>query len=156
MQPWRVSAGFTAAIAGATLILGVERLDDLGLYLHLVLAEYGVVVGAHLILALATVAAVICVAVRAAGLADLGRRVNLAERSVRRGEGAANSPTTDSSATPGASGSRTRPAEVGGRSGAALPQPSPGARILGRSGCMPHLPIGVRAPGPGAIDGGDQ
>ena len=59
-------------------------------------------------------------------------------------------------ATPGTSGSRTRPADVGDRSGAALPQPSPGARILGRSGCMPHLLIRVRAAGPGAIDGGDQ
>ena len=41
----------------------------------------------HLALALAAVAAAIYAVARAAGLADLGRRVDLAERSVRRGEG---------------------------------------------------------------------
>ncbi len=41
----------------------------------------------HLAFALATVAAAIYAVARATGLADLGRRVDLAERSVRRGEG---------------------------------------------------------------------
>ena len=41
----------------------------------------------HLGLVLAAVAATLYGVARAAGLADLGRRVDLVERSVRRGEG---------------------------------------------------------------------
>ena len=41
----------------------------------------------HLALALAAVLAALYAVARAAGLADLGRRVDLVERSVRRGEG---------------------------------------------------------------------
>ena len=87
MQPWKISAGLTAAVAGAAFILGIERLHYLRPYRPLFLIEDGLTVGVHLGLGLATVAAIIYVAGRAAGLADLGRRVNLAERSVRRGEG---------------------------------------------------------------------
>ena len=64
MQPWRISTGLTA-----------------------VLAEYGLVIAAHLGLVLAAVAAALYGVARAAGLADLGRRVDLVERSIRRGEG---------------------------------------------------------------------
>ena len=87
MQPWKISAGLTAAIAGVAFILGFERLDYLRPYWPVISAEYGVVIGVHLGLGLATVAAAIYVTARAAGLADLGRRVDLAERSVRQGEG---------------------------------------------------------------------
>ncbi len=43
--------------------------------------------GPHAALALAALAAAIYAVARTTGLADLGRRVDLAERSVRRGEG---------------------------------------------------------------------
>ena len=64
MQPWKISAGLTAAIAGSAVLLAGPRLEYLAPYWPLLLAV-----------------------ARAAGLADLGRRVDLAERSVRRGEG---------------------------------------------------------------------
>ena len=86
MQPWKISAGLTAAIAGSAILLAGPRLEYLAPYWPLILAEHGVLL-VHLALALAAVAAAIYAVARAAGLADLGRRVDLAERSVRRGEG---------------------------------------------------------------------
>ena len=87
MQPWKISAGLTAAIVGSAVLLAGPRLEYLAPYWSLLLAEHGVLLALHLALALAAVAAAIYAVARAAGLADLGRRVDLAERSVRRGEG---------------------------------------------------------------------
>ena len=87
MQPWKISAGLTAAIAGVAFILGTGQLHYLRPYRTLFLTGDGLTIGVHLGLGLATVAAVIYNTARATGLADLGRRVDLAERSVRRGEG---------------------------------------------------------------------
>ena len=87
MQPWKISAGLTAAIAGSAILLAGPRLEYLAPYWPLLLAEHGVLLAVHAGLALAAVAAAIYAIARATGLADLGRRVDLAERSVRRGEG---------------------------------------------------------------------
>ena len=87
MQPWKISAGLTAAIAGSVLLLGGARLAYLSPHWPLILARYGLPVGLHAAFALLTVAAGIYSVGRATGLADLGSRVDLAERSVRRGEG---------------------------------------------------------------------
>ena len=87
MQPWKISAGLTAAITGSAVLLAGPRLEYLAPYWPLLLAEHGVLLALHLALALATVAGTIYAIARAAGLADLGSRVDLAERSVRRGEG---------------------------------------------------------------------
>ena len=53
----------------------------------MILADHGFAMALHVALAFAAVAAAIYGVARSAGLADLGRRVDLAERSVRRGEG---------------------------------------------------------------------
>jgi len=87
MQPWKISAGLTAAIAGSVLLLGGAHLEYLAPHWPLILARHGVPVGLHAALAVITVAAGIYGVGRATGLADLGSRVDLAERSVRRGEG---------------------------------------------------------------------
>ena len=87
MQPWKISAGLTATIAGSVLLLAGARFDYLAPHWPLILAEHGVTLALHLALALAGLAAAIYAAARTTGLADLGRRVDLAERSVRRGEG---------------------------------------------------------------------
>ena len=87
MQPWKISAGLTAAIVGSAILLAGPRLEYLAPYWPLLLAEHGVLLALHLALALATIAAAIYAVARATGLADLGQRVDLAERSVRRGEG---------------------------------------------------------------------
>ena len=87
MQPWKISAGLTAALAGSALLLGGARLDYLAPHWPAILAQHGVALALHAVLALTAVAAAIYVVARTTGLADLGRRVDLAERSVRRGEG---------------------------------------------------------------------
>ena len=87
MQPWRISAGVTAAITGAAFILGIERLDYLAPFRWAILAEHGTAIAMHAGLALVAFAAAIYMAARTGGLADLGRRVDLAERSAMRGEG---------------------------------------------------------------------
>ena len=87
MQPWRISAGLTAALAGAAVLAGGSRLEYLAPFWRVILADYGLTIGLHLGLVLAAIAAALYAAARAAGLADLGRRVDLVERSIRRGEG---------------------------------------------------------------------
>ena len=80
MQPWRISVGLSAALVGSGLLLGGSRLEYLAPFWPVILAEHGIPIVLHSALVLGAVA-------RAAGLADLGRRVDLLERSVRRGEG---------------------------------------------------------------------
>ena len=87
MQPWKISAGLTAALAGSAFLLGGARLEYLAPLWPAILAEHGVALALQAVLALAAVAAAIYAVARTPGLADLGRRVDLAERSVRRGEG---------------------------------------------------------------------
>ena len=87
MQPWKISAGLTAALAGSVVLLVGSRLEYLAPFWPIILADYGVAATLYIGLALTAVAAAIYGLARAAGLADLGRRVDLAERSVRRGEG---------------------------------------------------------------------
>ena len=87
MQAWRVSVGLTVSVAGVALLLAGARLDYLAPYWRVILAEYGVSIAVHVGLALVTVAATFYGAARAVGLADLGRKVDLVERSIRRGEG---------------------------------------------------------------------
>ncbi len=87
MQPWKISVGLTAALAGTAFLLVGPRLDYLAPYWREILADYGIVIGLNAALALAAVAAAVYAVARATGLADLGSRVDLAERSVRRGEG---------------------------------------------------------------------
>ena len=87
MQPWKISAGLTAALAGSAFLLGGSRLAYLAPHWPAILAEYGLTLALHVVLVLSIVAAAIYVVARTTGLADLGSRVDLAERSVRRGEG---------------------------------------------------------------------
>ena len=87
MQPWKISAGLTAAIAGSAVLLAGPRFEFLAPFWTVILANHGILIAVHAGLALAAVAAAIYAVARATGLADLGRRVDLAERSVRRGEG---------------------------------------------------------------------
>ena len=87
MQPWRISVGLTAAIAGAAVLMLGPRLDYLAPYWREILADHGIRIGLNFALALATLAAAIYAIARATGLADLGKRVDLVEQSARRGEG---------------------------------------------------------------------
>ena len=87
MQPWKISAGLTAALAGSAFLIGGSRLEYLAPHWPAILAGHGLALALHAVLALSVVAAAIYMVARVTGLADLGSRVDLAERSVRRGEG---------------------------------------------------------------------
>lgn len=87
MQAWRVSVGLTVSVAGVAILLVGSRLNYLAPYWRVILAEYDVGIAVHVGLAIVTVAAIFYGAARAVGLADLGRKVDLVERSIRRGEG---------------------------------------------------------------------
>ena len=87
MQPWKISVGLSAALVGSAVLLAGSRLEYLVPFWPVILADHGVTVVLHMGLACTAVAAAIYGVARSAGLADLGRRVDLAERSVRRGEG---------------------------------------------------------------------
>ena len=89
MQPWKISAGLTAAHRGVgPSLLAGPRLEYLAPYLAAPPRRTRRLARPALWRShSATVAAAIYAVARAAGLADLGRRVDLAERSVRRGEG---------------------------------------------------------------------
>lgn len=79
--------GLTAALTGAGMIIAGGQLEHLAPYWPVIIANHGVTSAANIALAVATVAAAIYAIARAAGLSDLGRRVDLAERSVQRGAG---------------------------------------------------------------------
>ena len=87
MQPWRTSVGLTTALAGSAALLVPPRLECLAPLWPLIITDHGLGIASHLALVLGAVAAALYAVARAAGLADLGRRVDLVERSVRRGEG---------------------------------------------------------------------
>ena len=78
MQPWRISVGLSAALTGSAVLLAGSRLEYLAPFWPVILAAHGVPIAFHLALALAAVLAALYAVARAAGLSDLGRRVDLA------------------------------------------------------------------------------
>ena len=86
MQPWRISIGFTAVIVAFTLLLGGERYTELNPYWRFIFSEYGAALFWNAGIATTYIALAIYAGARAAGLADMGRKVDLMERSLRRGE----------------------------------------------------------------------
>ena len=85
MQPWKISLGITAIIIALTLMLAGERFAYLQPYLQLIITDYWIPVAWHGVLALVTLMVLIYAAARALGLADMGLKVDLMERSIRRG-----------------------------------------------------------------------
>ena len=86
MQPWKVSVGLTVmSTALAVTTLGGE-LHYLKPYWRVLLADYAVPIALYGGLAILTLAFLFYAGARALGLADVGRKVDLVERSFRRGE----------------------------------------------------------------------
>ena len=87
MQPWKVSIGLTVTALGVAVIFGLPELSYLEPHWKVLLRDYWLTVTLYGGLAVVSFAFSIYAAARSLGLADLGRKVDLAERSIRRGEG---------------------------------------------------------------------
>ena len=87
MQPWKISAGLTAIILALALMLAGESFSYLAPHFQIIVTDYWMPVAWHGGLAVVTLLAVIYATARALGLADMGLKVDLMERSIRRGSG---------------------------------------------------------------------
>ena len=88
MQPWKISVGFTVIILAVAAMVGGEHFAYLQPHLQIIVTDYWMPVAWYGGLAVVTLLAVIYAAARALGLADLGLKVDLMERSIRRGRAA--------------------------------------------------------------------
>ena len=87
MQPWKISIGLTAVILALSLMIAGDHFAYLKPHLRVMLTDHWMPVAWYGGLAVISVAMAIYAAARALGLADMGRKVDLMERSIRRGEG---------------------------------------------------------------------
>ena len=87
MKPIFFGIGVTAAVAGLAVLLVGPRLGFLSPWWGTILRAYGLTLGLHAAAALITSIVVFYALARVVGLADLGRRVDLVERGIRRGSG---------------------------------------------------------------------
>ena len=85
--PWKISFGLTLVIVALSYFLFRERFHYLEPFTSIILADYGLLIAAHLTLLLLATAAVLYAAARSIGLGEHGKKLKLLERSTRRGEG---------------------------------------------------------------------
>ena len=87
MKPIFFGIGITAACGGLAVLLVGPRLDFLSPWWGTILRTYGWELALHAAAAFVTSIVVFYALARLVGLADLGRRVDLVERGIRRGSG---------------------------------------------------------------------
>ena len=87
MQPWKVSIGLTVTALGVAVIFGLPELSYLKPHWKVLLRDSWRPITLYGGLAVVSFAFSIYAGARSVGLADLGRKVDLVERSIRRGEG---------------------------------------------------------------------
>ena len=87
MQPWKISVGFTVIIIAVAAMVGGEHFAYLQPHFQIIAVDYWMSLAWYGGLAIVSLMAVIYAAARALGLADLGLKVDLMERSIRRGGG---------------------------------------------------------------------
>lgn len=87
MQPSHVAIGLTATVLALAALLGGAHVTYLQPYWSVLARNYWFPLAAYGGGAVVAVMFGIYAAARAMGLADLGRKVDLVERSIRRGEG---------------------------------------------------------------------
>ena len=87
MNPWKVSVGLTVTTLGLVALLVLPELSWLRPHWRVFVRDYSLSVALYGGIAVAAYAFSIYALARSIGLADLGRKVDLVERSIRRGEG---------------------------------------------------------------------
>lgn len=87
MHTWRISFGVTLSLAAVLAFYASSRLDFLAPHGRFVAQEYWLPIVIYTFLAAATFMVALAAVLRRLGLHDTGRKVDLVERSLRRGEG---------------------------------------------------------------------
>ena len=87
MQPITVALGLTVTVLALTALLAGPQLAYLAPHTRVLVFEYWPALAAYGALAVVSLVVALYATARAAGLADLGRKVDLVERSIRRGAG---------------------------------------------------------------------
>ena len=87
MQPITVAVGLTVTFLALTVLLCLPEFVYLAPHTRILTARYWPPLTAYGALAILTFLVALYTGARAAGLADLGRKVDLVERSIRRGAG---------------------------------------------------------------------
>ncbi len=87
MKPWKASVGLTVSAGTLGAWALAAELTYLQPFGRLILTDYGWYVAAYGGMALATLAAGFYLATRALGLGAVGRKVDVTEQAIRRGEG---------------------------------------------------------------------
>ena len=87
MKPIFFGIGITAVLGGLAVLLLGSQLDFLSPWWGAILRAYWLTISLHAAAALLTSIVVFYALARVAGLADLGRRLDLVERGIRRGSG---------------------------------------------------------------------
>ena len=87
MRPWKASVGLTASTGAVGAWALAAELTYLQPFGTVILTGYGWYIAAYGGMALATLAAGFYLAARAVGLGAVGRKVDVTEQAIRRGEG---------------------------------------------------------------------
>ena len=87
MYPWRVSLGLTIAVVACLVFAAAARFDYLSPYRQLILTDYWWPITVYTASAVLAIVVALAGVLRSLGLYDVGRKVDLVERSVRRGDG---------------------------------------------------------------------
>ena len=87
MHPWRISFGLTLSLLAILAFYALARFDFLAPYGRFIVQEYWLPISLYTSLAAATFMVGLAALLRRLGLHDVGRKVDLVERSLRRGEG---------------------------------------------------------------------
>ena len=87
MQPITVALGLTMTTLALVALLAGPSFAYLAPHTRVLLSQYWPAFTAYGTLAVFALIVVLYATARAAGLADLGRKVDLVERSIRRGDG---------------------------------------------------------------------
>ena len=87
MQPIAVAVGLTVTILALTALLAGPHFAYLAPHTRVLATQYWPALTAYGVAGVVTLAVAIYATARVLGLADLGRKVDLVERSIRRGAG---------------------------------------------------------------------
>ena len=87
MQPITVALGLTVTLLALAALLAGPSFAFLAPHTRVLVFEYWPALAAYGALAVVSLVVALYATARAAGLADLGRKVDLVERSIRRGAG---------------------------------------------------------------------